>query len=44
MDLIFQGLVVALIGGEVAATGLSRIAVPVLYYLVRRHDAPPSAA
>jgi multidrug efflux pump subunit AcrB len=38
-DPIFQGLAVALIGGEFAATGLSRVAVPVLYYLVRRGDA-----
>jgi multidrug efflux pump subunit AcrB len=37
-DPIFQGLAVALIGGEVAATLLSRVAVPVLYYLVRRGD------
>jgi multidrug efflux pump subunit AcrB len=37
-DPIFQGLAVALIGGEVAATLLSRVAVPVLYYLVRRRD------
>ncbi|HET9326125.1 MAG TPA: efflux RND transporter permease subunit [Candidatus Eisenbacteria bacterium] len=37
-DPIFQGLAVALIGGEVAATALSRIAVPVLYYMVRRRD------
>jgi len=37
-DPIFQGLAVALIGGEVAATVLSRVAVPVLYYLVRRGD------
>ena len=39
-DPIFQGLAVALIGGEVAATLLSRIAVPVLYYPAappRRH-------
>jgi multidrug efflux pump subunit AcrB len=32
MDPIFQGLAVSLIFGEVAATVLSRIAVPVLYY------------
>ncbi|MBI5711530.1 MAG: efflux RND transporter permease subunit [Candidatus Eisenbacteria bacterium] len=38
-DPIFQGLAVSLIGGEVAATVLSRIAVPVLYYLIRRRDA-----
>jgi multidrug efflux pump subunit AcrB len=37
-DPIFQGLAVALIGGEVAATVLSRMAVPVLYYLIRRRD------
>jgi len=37
-DPIFQGLAVALIGGEVAATLLSRVAVPVLYFLVRRRD------
>ena len=37
-DPIFQGLAVALIGGEVAATLLSRVTVPVLYYLLRRHD------
>jgi multidrug efflux pump subunit AcrB len=43
-DPIFQGLAVALIGGEVAATGLSRIAVPVLYYLVRRRDTPHATA
>ena len=35
-DPIFQGLAVALIGGEVAATLLSRITVPVLYYLAQR--------
>ncbi|MEY4374618.1 MAG: Multidrug transporter MdtC [Candidatus Eisenbacteria bacterium] len=42
-DPIFQGLAVALIGGEVAATLLSRVTVPVLYYMVRRHDAPSEA-
>jgi multidrug efflux pump subunit AcrB len=31
-DPIFQGLAVALMGGEVAATILSRVAVPVLYH------------
>ncbi|HEU4334138.1 MAG TPA: efflux RND transporter permease subunit [Candidatus Eisenbacteria bacterium] len=34
-DPIFQGLAIALIGGEVAATVLSRMAVPVLYYLLQ---------
>jgi multidrug efflux pump subunit AcrB len=33
-DPIFQGLAIALIGGEVAATVLSRMAVPVLYYVL----------
>ncbi|MFN0151425.1 MAG: efflux RND transporter permease subunit [bacterium] len=32
-DPIFQGLAVSLIGGEIAATILSRSAVPVLYYM-----------
>ena len=35
-DPIFQGLAVALMGGEVAATLLSRVAVPILYYLSNR--------
>jgi multidrug efflux pump subunit AcrB len=43
-DPIFQGLAVALIGGEIAATVLSRVAVPVLYYLVRRGDDRARAA
>ncbi len=43
-DPIFQGLAVSLIGGEVAATVLSRVAVPVLYYLVRRRDRAPQLA
>ena len=36
-DPIFQGLAVALMAGAVAATLLSRYAVPVLYFLVARH-------
>jgi multidrug efflux pump subunit AcrB len=35
-DPIFQGLAISLMAGDVAATLLSRIAVPVLYYLVAR--------
>jgi multidrug efflux pump subunit AcrB len=35
-DPIFQGLAVSLIGGEVASTAISRMAVPVLYYLLKR--------
>jgi multidrug efflux pump subunit AcrB len=37
-DPIFQGLAISLIGGEVAATVLSRVAVPVLYHRMRRDD------
>jgi multidrug efflux pump subunit AcrB len=37
-DPIFQGLAVALIGGAFAAPVLSRAAVPLLYYLLRRGD------
>jgi len=33
-DPIFQGLAVALMAGEVASTLLSRMAVPILYYLL----------
>jgi multidrug efflux pump subunit AcrB len=35
-DPIFQGLALSLMAGEVASTVLSRIAVPVLYYLSQR--------
>jgi multidrug efflux pump subunit AcrB len=35
-DPIFQGLAVSLMAGEVAATLLSRLAVPVVYYLIAR--------
>ncbi len=37
-DPIFQGLAVALMAGEIASTVLSRVAVPVLYYMVARHQ------
>jgi multidrug efflux pump subunit AcrB len=37
-DPIFQGLAVAMMAGEVAATFLSRVAVPVLYYLLKRSE------
>jgi len=36
-DPIFQGLALSLMSGEVAATLLSRVAVPVLYALLARH-------
>jgi multidrug efflux pump subunit AcrB len=35
-DPIFQGLAIALMAGEVASLVLSRVAVPVLYYMVHR--------
>jgi multidrug efflux pump subunit AcrB len=35
-DPIFQGLAISLMAGEVAATLLSRVAVPVVYYLIAR--------
>jgi multidrug efflux pump subunit AcrB len=40
-DPIFQGLAIALMAGEVASLLISRVAVPVLYYMVNRkaHEA-----
>jgi multidrug efflux pump subunit AcrB len=38
-DPIFQGLAVSMMAGEVAATLLSRAAVPVLYFLLKRREA-----
>lgn len=37
-DPIFQGLAISLMAGEVAATVLSRMVVPVLYYLHKRQQ------
>jgi len=37
-DPIFQGLAISLMAGEVAATVLSRMVVPVLYYLHRKQQ------
>ena len=44
-DPIFQGLAISLMAGEVASTVLSRMAVPVLYYLSQRSSSrnTPSA-
>ena len=42
-DPIFQGLAVAMMAGEVAATLLSRAAVPVLYYLLKRSEEKKTA-
>jgi len=36
-DPIFQGLAIALMAGQVAATLLSRLAVPLLYHQLARH-------
>jgi len=43
-DPIFQGLALSLMAGEVSSTVLSRMAVPVLYYLSQqnRNRFPPS--
>jgi multidrug efflux pump subunit AcrB len=40
-DPIFQGLAISLMAGEVASTVLSRMAVPVLYYLSQRGRSQP---
>ncbi|MBI2425229.1 MAG: efflux RND transporter permease subunit [Candidatus Hydrogenedentes bacterium] len=37
-DPIFQGLAISLMAGEIASLLLSRMTVPILYYLSRRHD------
>jgi len=36
-DPIFQGLAISLMAGEIASLLISRLAVPVLYYLANRH-------
>jgi multidrug efflux pump subunit AcrB len=37
-DPIFQGLAISLMAGEVASLLLSRMAVPVLYYMAKHHE------
>lgn len=39
-DPIFQGLAIALMCGEIAATTLSQITIPILYFLVKRRQEP----
>jgi multidrug efflux pump subunit AcrB len=39
-DPIFQGLAISLMAGEVASLLLSRMAVPVLYYMAKRREHP----
>ena len=36
--IFFQGLAISLMAGEVASLLLSRMAVPVLYYMAKRHE------
>ncbi len=43
-DPIFQGLAISLMAGEIASLLLSRMAVPVLYYLTHAHRHPPPVA
>ncbi|HEY4900291.1 MAG TPA: efflux RND transporter permease subunit [Terriglobales bacterium] len=43
-DPIFQGLALSLMAGEVASTLLSRMTVPVLYYMVEKRKQPPAPA
>ena len=42
-DPIFQGLALSLMAGEVASTLLSRMAVPVLYYMVQKRFLRPTS-
>jgi multidrug efflux pump subunit AcrB len=37
-DPIFQGLAIALMAGEIASLALSRMTVPVVYYIVKRRN------
>ncbi|RJX23201.1 MAG: efflux RND transporter permease subunit [Desulfobulbus sp.] len=39
-DPIFQGLAISLMFGEIASLLISRMAVPVLYYMIKRHQHP----
>ena len=39
-DPIFQGLAISLMAGEIASLLLSRMAVPVLFYLTNRGGSP----
>jgi multidrug efflux pump subunit AcrB len=42
-DPIFQGLAIALMAGEIASLLISRMAVPVLYFMANHHRAPVAA-
>ncbi|MGZ4779827.1 MAG: efflux RND transporter permease subunit, partial [Thermoanaerobaculia bacterium] len=41
-DPIFQGLAISLMAGEVASLLLSRVTVPILYYMSERRSHPPA--
>jgi multidrug efflux pump subunit AcrB len=43
-DPIFQGLAISLMAGEIASLLLSRMTVPVLYYLSERKNRAPAEA
>jgi multidrug efflux pump subunit AcrB len=43
-DPIFQGLAIALMAGEVASLLLSRMAVPVLYFMAYKNNPPVKPA
>ena len=40
-DPIFQGLAIALMAGEIASLALSRMTVPVVYFMVKRRTVLP---
>ncbi len=42
-DPIFQGLAIALMAGEIASLLISRMAVPVLYFMANKHSHPEPA-
>jgi len=43
-DPIFQGLAISLMFGEIASLLISRMAVPVLYFMLRAHRHVPADA
>ena len=40
-DPIFQGLAISLMAGEIASLLLSRMTVPIVYYIVNNRKNPP---
>ena len=42
-DPIFQGLAISLMFGEIASLLISRMAVPVLYYMLKKRQFPENA-